>query len=142
MDYIGRLRSATKAHHSARQAAALAEARRDDVIREAHREGGLSARDIAPTVDLSFQRVATIIGGDLDRPARTRLHDAMRQVLSEHGNEWTRVHDLAREIYDRELYRRKDRGVIPPGQIRARASKYPELFEGSTDGTNRIRLRA
>ena len=52
------------------------------------------------------------------------------------------MHELAREIYERELYRRKDRGVIPAGQVRARAANYPELFEGSNDGTNSVRLVA
>lgn len=141
MNFRRDLQAAARQHAEARAAAALAEARRDDLIRRAHREGGLSARDMAEPLGLSFQRVATVIAGDPDRPLSPTLHEAMRQVLEEHGGDWMTVHELAREIYDRELYRRKDRGAIPPGQVRARAAKYQDLFEGTVDGSNRIRLR-
>mgnify|MGYP001555528030 CR=1 FL=1 len=136
------LQAAAQRYAAARAAATQAEAKRDDLIRRAHHEGGLSARDMAEPLGLSFQRVATVIAGDPDRPLRQTLHGAMRQVLEENGGGWVAAHELARLIYGRELYSRKDRGVIPPGQVRARAAKYPDLFEGTTDGTNRIRLRA
>lgn len=97
---------------------------------------------MAEPLGLSFQRVATVISGDPDRPLRLTLHGAMRQVLEERDGDWMTVHELAQEIYDRELYRRKDRGVIPPGQVRARAARYGDLFEGTVDDANRIRLRA
>lgn len=141
MNFKQKLRVAARRHADARAAATLAEARRDDLIRRAHHDGGLSAREIAEPLGLSFQRVATVIANDPDRPQSLTLHGAMRQVLEEHGGDWMSVHELAREIYDRALYRRKDRGVIPPGQIRARATKYRDLFEGTVDGSNRIRLR-
>jgi hypothetical protein len=96
---------------------------------------------MAEPLGLSFQRVATVIAGDPDRPLRLTLHGAMRQVLEEHDGDWIGVHELARQIYERELYKRKDRGIIPPGQVRARAAKYQDLFEGTVDGSNRIRLR-
>lgn len=62
-------------------------------------------------------------------------------MLEEHDGDWIPVHEIARQIYERELYKRKDRGVLPPGQVRARAARYQDLFEGSADGSNRIRLR-
>lgn len=96
---------------------------------------------MAEPLGLSFQRVATVVAGDPDRPSRPTLHGAMWEVLKENGGDWMPAHELAQLVYERELYRRKDRGVIPPGQVRARAAKYPALFEGTTDGTNRIRLR-
>lgn len=126
---------------AARLNAALYEARRDDLVRKAHR-AGLTMREIAGAVGLSFQRVADIVAGDVDRPPRPTLHGAMQKVLSETGGDWMSAHELARVIFERELYRRRDLGVIHPGQIRARAAKLPDLFEGSRDGSNRVRLRA
>lgn len=143
MSYItGQLKAAMSDYRRAQQTLRLAEVRRDDLIRRAHREGGLSTRDIGAIVELPFQRVAEKVASDQDATKRPTLHGAMQIVVDEHPDgDWMAVHDIAREIYRRELYRRKDRGVIPPGQIRARAAKYPDLFEGSQDGSNRIRLR-
>lgn len=141
MNFRRELQAAARRHTNARAAVAVAVAHRDDLIRRAHREGGLSARDMAEPLGLSFQRIATVIAGDPDRPLSLTLHKAMRQVLEEHNGDWMTVHELAQEIYGRELYQRKDRGVIPPGQVRARAARYQDLFEGTVDGSNRIRLR-
>lgn len=119
----------------------MSEARRDDLMREAYRAGGLTTRQIGEAVGLSFQRVATILGRERDRLPRPTLHGAIQQVLAQADGGWMPVHAVAREVYERELYHRRDRGVIHPGQIRARAAKRPDLFEGSLDGSNRIRLR-
>jgi hypothetical protein len=142
MNYVDSLRKAARAHSTARAEAALREAQRDDLIRKAHRAGGLSTREIAESVGLSFQRVATIVAGEQDRADRVTLHGAMHQVLSESDGDWLRAHDIARAVFVRKLYRRRDGGVIHPSQIRARAARYPELFEGSHDGSNRVRLRS
>jgi hypothetical protein len=142
MSHKDSLIAASGRHRAARKAAAETEADRDAAIRRAHFEGGMSTREIAGQVGLSFQRVATVIAGDRDRPERRTLHRAMRQVLEERGGDWLSAHELARVIYERELYQRKDRGVIHPAQIRARAARYEDLFEGTTDGTNRVRLVA
>ena len=141
MNFKRALEIAARQNREARRALALAEAKRDALIRRAHREGGLTAREMANPLGLSFQRVAKVIAGDKDRPMRPTLHWAMQQVLEERGGGWMPAHELARTIYERGLYNRRDRGVIPPGQIRARAAKYEALFEGTSDGTNRIRLR-
>lgn len=141
MNFISELRAAAGRHAQARMAAGFAEAERDALIRRAHREGGLSAREMAEPLGLSFQRVAVVIAGDRDRPTRPTLHGAMKQVLEERGGSWMHAHELAQIIYDQGLYKRRDRGVIHSGQIRARAANYPSLFEGTTDGTNRIRLK-
>ncbi len=141
MSYPDLLKAAARRHTDARLAARRAEARRDDLIRRAHGQGRMSTREIAVLVGLSFQRVAAVIAGDRDRPMRPTLHGAMEQVLAEGGHEWMPARELARAIYERGLYQRKDAGVISPGQIRARASKYSELFEGTADGSNRVRLR-
>lgn len=141
MNFRHGLEAAARRFSDARAAAAVEEARRDDLIRRAHREGRMSTREIAQAVGLSFQRVATVVAGDRDRPLRPTLHGAIQEVLTEHGDDWMPAHEIARVVYDRDLYQRKDRGVILPGQIRARASKYPDLFEGTTDGSNQVRLR-
>jgi len=48
--------------------------------------------------------------------------------------------DLARAIAARDLYRRRDGEHAPPGQLRARAVKYPHILEASDDGSGRIAL--
>lgn len=141
MNYVEALQQAVSDYRCAQRGVRLAEARRDDAIREVHREGGMSSRQMAEIVELPFQRVAEIVAGDPDGSKRPTLHVAMQTVLRGAGGDWMAVHEIARQVYDCELYRRKDRGIIPPGQIRARAAKYPDLFEGSQDGSNRIRLR-
>jgi hypothetical protein len=45
-------------------------------------------------------------------------------------------------IFEEKLYARRDGGILCGAQIRARAAKLPDIFEGSQDGSNRIRLRA
>ena len=111
---------AARRNADARAAAALAEARRDDLIRRAHREGGLSARDMAEPLGLSFQRVATVIAGDPDRPLRLTLHGAMRQVLEEHDGDWIAAHELGRpstRIYSREPW------TVPIGFVCGRSRR-------------------
>jgi chorismate mutase len=79
------------------------------------------------------------IEGSAAKPAgRMTLHHAMQLVISERGNEWTSVHDLAREINSRRLYEKRDRTAVDPSQVHARANKYPQLFD--KDGPN-VRLR-
>jgi hypothetical protein len=141
MNFKKELRFAAERYANARRAAVLAETARNDLIRRAHREGEMTAREMAEPLGLSFQRVATVIAGDRDRPRRLTLHSAMQQVLEEQGGDWMSAHELARIIHARGLYSRRDRDVIQPGQVRARAAKYPDLFEGTKDGTNRVRLR-
>lgn len=63
-------------------------------------------------------------------------------VLKPYGSDWVPVHEVARLVTERGLYRRRDGHPLPPAQVRSRATKYPHLFEGTRDGTNRIRLRA
>jgi hypothetical protein len=69
---------------------------------------------------------------------RLTLHEAMQQVLNENENRWMTVHELADEINGRSLYEKRDRTLIDPSQIHARANKYPALFE--KDGP-RVRLK-
>lgn len=70
-----------------------------------------------------------------------KLHEAMVLVLRDHDGVMY-SEDLAREIAQRDLYRRKDGGHAPPTQLRARAAKYPHLLEASDDGSGRIGLAA
>jgi hypothetical protein len=75
------------------------------------------------------------------RQVRLTLHEAMKLVLSESGAGWMSAHALGRAISARGLYARGDGDIVRSGQIRARAAKYPHLFEGSRDGSNQVRLR-
>lgn len=130
----------THEFHAAARSAELAKARRNDAIRQAYR-AGMPTHELARTTELSPQRIAEIVAGDPNRPRRPTLHDAMAQVLRESGGGWMPTYEVAQEIAERQLYRRRDQGVVDPAQVRARAARYPATFEGSSDGTNRIRLR-
>jgi hypothetical protein len=60
---------------------------------------------------------------------RRTLHDAMAQVLREHGNRWMTVRELADEVNRRALYEKRDRSPVEPNQIHARAKNYSALFD-------------
>jgi hypothetical protein len=67
------------------------------------------------------------------------LHDVVAQVLREHGRDWLKASQIAREIAERDLWRRPSDGAHPRGsQISARVRQYPSLFQSSDLG---IRLR-
>jgi peptidoglycan hydrolase CwlO-like protein len=70
---------------------------------------------------------------------RRTLHDAMAQVLHEHGNRWMTVRELADEVNRRALYEKRDRSPVEPNQIHARAKNYSALFD--KEGP-RVRLRS
>jgi hypothetical protein len=141
MNYVNALVEVGKRAARARVVANQIESERDSLIRRANYHGGMSVRDIGGWVGISHQRVAQIIQMDPIAPRRPTLHEAMIIVLKDFGTDWVPVHEVARRITERRLYNRKDRHPLPPSQVRARAGKYPDLFEGTTDGTNRIRLR-
>ena len=141
MNYKQELFEVGRKSAQARATAAQVESERDWMIRQANYHGGLSIRDISAAVGISHQRVAQIINTDPIAPKRPKLHEAMMIVLKDYGTDWVPVHEVARLITERKLYRRKDRHPLPPAQVRARAAKHPDLFEGTRDGTNRIRLR-
>lgn len=61
-------------------------------------------------------------------PRPLTLHEAMRSVLEQQGNEWTRIDFLAREIARQALYRRRDGLPASARDVSARVCAYPELF--------------
>lgn len=72
-------------------------------------------------------------------PARPpTLHEAMRHVLEQRANAWTRLDFLAGEIARQGLYRRRDGLPASTKDISARTSAYPEWFLRHEYG---IRLR-
>jgi len=141
MNYVQELATAGAKASRARLAANQAESERDSIIRQANYHGGMSVRDISGRVGISHQRVAQIISANPILPTRLKLHEAMVSVLRDFATDWVPVAEVARLITARGLYARKDRTPLAATQVRARAAKYPHLFVGSTDGTNRIRLR-
>src|SRR5262245_32382049 len=66
------------------------------------------------------------------------LHEAIAQVLREHGNEWMTAKDIAAEINQRRLYWKRDGSPVGLNQIHARTNNYQALFERHA---SRIRLR-
>ena len=67
------------------------------------------------------------------------LHEAICLVLSEQGNQWMTVRELAHEVNSRRLYQKKDGSEIETNQIHARTKNYDQLFEKS--GPN-VRMRS
>jgi hypothetical protein len=88
-------------------------------------------------------RAQAALGEDLATtatpPSRSlTLHEALRTVLTENRNAWMTVDELAGIVNDRGLYSKRDGSRVPPSQIHARASSYPDMFE--KDGP-RVRLK-
>ncbi|HEX2069283.1 MAG TPA: hypothetical protein VHH54_03675 [Actinomycetota bacterium] len=56
------------------------------------------------------------------------LHDVIRNIVLEHGNQWLTTTYVTREIAARSLYRRRD--GLPPGvrDVSARVSSYNGWF--------------
>ena len=67
------------------------------------------------------------------------LHDALAQLLREHGNDWMTARELADEVNARSMYRKRDGSPVEANQVHARTKNYTDLFE--KDGS-RVRLRA
>ena len=94
--------------------------------------------------------LSSVAGASLEVGSATReavepygsatLHEVVVQVLREHGGGWLKASQIAREIGERDLWRRPSDGAHPRGsQVSARARQYPSLFQSSDLG---IRLRA
>jgi hypothetical protein len=66
------------------------------------------------------------------------MHEALAQILEEHGNRWMTVRELADEVNQRALYRKRDGTPVEPNQVHARTKNYTKLFD--KDGS-RVRLR-
>ena len=56
------------------------------------------------------------------------LHEAMAQVLREHGNEALSARQIADEINERRLYSKRDGSNVEVSQIHARAKNYANQF--------------
>lgn len=81
-------------------------------------------------------------GGYAAPKARLTLHEAMALVLTENNNPWMSVQELANQINERSLYEKRDRSLVDPTQIHARASKYPTMFEKSDADRSQVRLKS
>jgi hypothetical protein len=63
------------------------------------------------------------------------LHKAMQIVLLERESETATTGEIAKEIEQRQLYKRKDGDAARAAQINARVRHYPELFRFVEAGT-------
>ncbi len=64
----------------------------------------------------------------MDRITKTKLHEAIEQVLSKSGHSLASI-ELADKINSLNLYHRKDGRPVPASQISARANNYTSLFD-------------
>ena len=96
------------------------------LLRHKLRESELRAEQCR---DLLERRGDKIPWPPLAWPARPpTLHEAMRHVLEQRANDWTRLDFLAREIARQGLYRRRDGLPASTKDISARTSAYPDWF--------------
>lgn len=101
------------------------EAELEQLIIQARSVLGLKVGDLTPAGDV----LAPV--GDMT------LHEAMMHVLRARGPMSTR--ELADAINKQGLYRQKQGGPVPPGQISARMNRYKHLFV--RDESGRIHLK-
>jgi hypothetical protein len=112
---------------------ALAEA---TLLRHKLRESELRAEQCRDLLELRGRKIPW---PPLTWPARPpTLHEAMRHVLEQRANAWTRLDFVAGEIARQGLYRRRDGLPARSKDVSARTSAYPEWFV--RDGYT-IRLR-
>jgi chorismate mutase len=65
-----------------------------------------------------------------ESPARQMtLHEAMKTILEERDDRSMSVRDLAAEVTQRGLYRKRDGSPVEVNQVHARAKNYDKLFE-------------
>jgi hypothetical protein len=67
------------------------------------------------------------------------LHEEIARVLTERGNTWTHVADVARAVNDAGGYEKGDGSAVSEFQVHGRTKNYSTLFE--RDG-QRVRLRS
>jgi hypothetical protein len=65
---------------------------------------------------------------------RLVLHEALAQILRAHGNRPMTARELADEVNESGLYRKRDGSDVEPGQIHARVHNYDRLFERAGGG--------
>lgn len=56
------------------------------------------------------------------------LHEALQRILRDNGNRPLHVRQLAEEVNQRGLYRRRDAGPVEVSQVHARTSTYDKIF--------------
>jgi len=77
-------------------------------------------------------------GNVLAQTSPMTLHEAIRRVLTDHGNEWMTARSIGDEVNARQIYRKRDGSPVEVNQVHARTNNYSDLFE-KADG--RIRLK-
>jgi hypothetical protein len=81
--------------------------------------------------------------GERTKPAEQQLtlHEALERVLSENGNRWMTMSELADAVNQRRLYTMRDGSPVEPGQVAARTHNYSQRFEKHPTDRSRVRLR-
>ena len=101
--------------------------------------GDRSGPSTLPSVAAASLEARTATREAVEPYGSATLHDVVTEVLREHGGAWVKASQIAREIAERDLWRRPSDGAHPRGsQVSARARQYPSLFQSSDLG---IRLR-
>ena len=72
------------------------------------------------------------VGAESDAERKVRsltLHAEIREILIANHKAWMDSTDIAGLVNERGQYRKRDGSIVSDWQIRARARKYPDLFE-------------
>lgn len=96
------------------------------VLRHKLRESELRAEQCRSLIE---RRGGRVPWPPLTWPARPpTLHEAMRQVLLQRGNDWIRIDELTTEIARQGLYRRRDGLPASASDVSARSCSYRDWF--------------
>jgi hypothetical protein len=96
------------------------------LLRQRLRESELRAEQCR---DLLERRGSKVPWPPLPWPPRPpTLHEAMRVVLLQQSNAWTRIDDLTHEIARQGLYRRRDGLPASTHDVSARSCSYRDWF--------------
>jgi hypothetical protein len=96
------------------------------VLRHKLRESELRAEQCRFVIERNGSKVPW---PPLTWPARPpTLHEAMRLVLLQHGNDWIRIDELTTEIARQGLYRRRDGLPASTADVSARSCSYRDWF--------------
>lgn len=114
---------------------ALADARSELALLDERRAELVALINTAEAMRRSGQAPGTG-SGTMGKPLT--LHEALAVVLHDHANRWMTVKELASEVNERHLYRKKDGSDVDPSQVHARTKNYEQLFE--KNGPN-VRMR-
>jgi hypothetical protein len=92
-----------------------------------------SAKTCERELEALVARAKAALGEEVEPPRseseRLALHEAIELILRENGNGWMTTRELADQVNQRQLYRKRDGSPVESNQIHAHTKNYTALFE-------------